>query len=265
VPAPIYTPENCQFACPLQWGLTVFWRSASASDEWFRDLASALEPDDIRLLGHRFNSPCISQFTVSTLPHVAPILIVQRVKGRLQHLLRKQFPKAFQGNFALRSFGKVTRETIEEYVASQVDHRPMADPRVDERLRHLQIVNEDIDLSQPQRTSQGLFWHNLHLVFVHRDRWMEVREEKLQAVRQMILRASKAKGYLLSRAGILSDHVHLTVGCPFAESPLKVALGFINNLAYAHGMRDVYQYGAYIGTFGEYDNRAVKSDTQLRS
>src|SRR5438046_2058371 len=81
------------------------------------------------------------------------------------------------------------------------------------------IVNDGVDLAEPQRTSQGWFWHNLHVVLVHRDRLKEIREDVLRGVQEMIVRASGAKGYLLSRAGILPDHVHLTLGCPFGVAP----------------------------------------------
>jgi hypothetical protein len=109
----IYIRENCTFAGPLEWGLTVFWRVPPSDDDWFTNLDQALEPDGIRLLGHRFQSPAVSQFAISTQPKVAPVLIVQRVKGRLQYLVRDQWPKPFRGNYALRSFGNVTREVVE--------------------------------------------------------------------------------------------------------------------------------------------------------
>jgi hypothetical protein len=40
-----------------------------------------------------------------------------------------------------------------------------------------------------------------------------------------------------------------------------VALGFLNNLAFVHGMKAVFQMGAFVGTFGEYDQRVVHSET----
>ena len=43
-----------------------------------------------------------------------------------------------------------------------------------------------------------------------------------------------------------------------AESPEEIALAYMNNLAFAHGMRPVYQFGYYVGTFGEYDMAAVR-------
>ena len=69
----------------------------------------------------------------------------------------------------------------------------------------------------------------------------------------MLLRASRAKGHFLSRAGIVPGHVHLTLGCALNESPQEVALSYMNNLAYVRGMLPVLQFSCYVGTFGEYD------------
>jgi hypothetical protein len=254
---PIYTRDNCRFACPLQWGLTVFWRQPDEGDSWYDELAAATELDGIRLLSHRFSQPDTSQFAISTKPHISPLLVVQRVKGRLQHLIRERLPKAFHGNYAIRSVGMVTRETVERYVADQLGHHQMADPRVQDRLKRYQIQCPDIDLSEPQRTSHGRYWYNLHIVFVHRERWTEVRDDVLQRVRDMILRSCEAKGFRLSRAGILAARIHLLLGCPIEVAPEEVALGFLNNLAYVHGMKPIYQYGGFVGTVGEYTTKAM--------
>jgi len=263
-PEPIYTRENCSFSSPLEWGLTVFWREPIQRDDWFPGLAAATEADGIRLLGHRFEGQAVSQFAVSSQPHVTPALILQRVKGRLQYAVRDERPKALKGNYAIRSVGRVTREVVEKYVASQLDHHKMADPRVQALLERFQICRPDMDLSQPRGTSSGIFWYNLHLVLVHRERWNEVREDVLGAVHDMIVRVADAKGHLLSRAGVLADHVHLLLGCPIDVAPDEVALGFLNNLAFAQGMRPVYQYGAFVGTVGDYTTAALKSGTSPR-
>ncbi len=76
-------------------------------------------------------------------------------------------------------------------------------------------------------------------------------------MRDMIKRVVRCKGWLLSRAGILPDHIHLALGCSFDVAPDEVAFCFLNNLAYVYEMKPVFQFGAYIGTFGEYDNRVV--------
>ncbi len=94
-PEPIYTRENCSFSCPIEWGLTVFWREPIQRDDWFPGLAAATEADGIRLLGHRFEGQAVSHFAVSSQPHVTPALILQRV-----HL-----PHAKLGNSSNRTLG----------------------------------------------------------------------------------------------------------------------------------------------------------------
>jgi REP element-mobilizing transposase RayT len=141
----------------------------------------------------------------------------------------------------------------------------MADPKVQDRLERFQIVQPSVDLSRPQHTSHGLFWYNLHLVLVHRERLVEINDDTLSRVRQMVLRASAAKEYLLSRGGILPDHVHLVLGCPFDVAPGDVAIGFLNNLSYVYGMKALFQYGGFLGTFGEYTNCGLKATRQLRT
>jgi REP element-mobilizing transposase RayT len=259
-PTAIYTPQNCKFSCPLQWGLTVFWKQPPPDDSWFSELSALTESDGIRLFSHRFKEQDISQFSISSLPHVSPLLIVQRVKGRLQHLIRKIQPAPFKRNFAIRSVGKVTRNDVEGYVSTQLDHHRMADKVVQQRLAGVQIRNDEIKLSMQRRTSHGAYWYNLHLVFVHRDRSPVIKEEILQRVHSTILETCGSKELLLSRAGILADHIHVVLGCCFKHSPEDIALSFLNSLASAHGLRTVYQFGGFIGTVGEYTNKAFESD-----
>ena len=73
----------------------------------------------------------------------------------------------------------------------------------------------------------------------------------------MIVSAARKKNHRLSRAALLADHLHLTVGCGPDESPEQVALGYLNNVAYAHGMQAVFRHGYYVGTFGEYVMGAI--------
>jgi hypothetical protein len=74
----------------------------------------------------------------------------------------------------------------------------------------------------------------------------------------MLKRAAAHHKHLLADAGILSDHIHLAIGCDVNESPQEVALRYLNNLAYSQGMKAAYQYGAYVGTFGDYDLGAIR-------
>jgi hypothetical protein len=133
----------------------------------------------------------------------------------------------------------------------------MADPRIQDRFTQYQIECPELDLSQPQGTSHGTYWYNWHVVLVHRERWTEVRDDVLQRVHDMIIRSLDAKGYRLSRAGILADDVHLALGCPIEAALAVIALVYLNNLAYAHGMKPIYQFGGIVGTVGEYTTKAM--------
>jgi hypothetical protein len=140
MPTPIYTPDNCaEPAYQLDWSYSVFWRAQPRDASWFEELKQLNEPDHIRILQHGFREPSVSQFLISTRPMVAPLLIVQRVKGRLQHLLHGTLSKPFRRNYSLRSIGSTRRERLEQYLANQLGHHRMAEPRVQQRLERYQI------------------------------------------------------------------------------------------------------------------------------
>ena len=74
----------------------------------------------------------------------------------------------------------------------------------------------------------------------------------------MILGTARKKGHRLSRLAVLPDHIHAVMGCEVTESPEDVALSYLNNLAFGHGMQARYCFSYYVGTFGEYDLDAVR-------
>ncbi|MGO9112181.1 MAG: transposase [Thermoguttaceae bacterium] len=253
----IYALENCRSAYQLNWSLSIFWHQRPSTAEWLGALQAATEPDGVRVLEHRFVDERMSQFLVSTKPAVSPHALVRSVKGRLQYLVRGERPRAFQRNYCLRSVGSVTRGDVENYVRSQPGHHPMADPRVQAILERNQICNPHVDLSCPRESDHAIYLYNLHIVLVHAERFREVREERVAARRAMILGVCERQGYLLSRAGIVSDHVHLALGGVPNQSPGEIAVRFMNNLAYRDGMKRVFEFGYYVGTFGEYDLGAI--------
>ena len=73
----------------------------------------------------------------------------------------------------------------------------------------------------------------------------------------MIVTAARQKGLRLSRISLFADHLHVTLGCGYEQSPEDVVSAYLNNLAYVHGMKEVYCHSYYMGTFGEYDMGAV--------
>ena len=197
-------------------------------------------------------------FLLSTRPDVSPPQIVKSVKGRLQNLVQTHAPKAFRRNFRLTSVGDANRQTIEAYVRGQLGHHHMADERVDQMLAEFQFEFPDVDLSLPQRSAHGEYLYNLHVVLVHAERWREVRADRLRITAEMILKSARTKGHRLSRLALLADHLHLTVGVPYEATPEEVAIAYMNNVAFAHGMTALFSPSYYVGTFGEYDMNAVR-------
>jgi REP element-mobilizing transposase RayT len=258
---PIYTASNLTVAYQLNWSFSVFWNDIPTLRQvpsgWLASLSAATEPDGVRILEHRFLTPEISQFFLSTQPHVSPKSLLRSVKGRLQHLIAVALPKALRRHYFLHSIGSATRNAVEQYVASQVEHHPMADPRVEEILERFQIRGK-ADLSRPRSTAHGLYCYNLHIVLVNENRWRDACEDRLRIVRDTILKIAERRRYLLSHAAILPDHIHLALGCGIEAAPVEAAMCYMNNLAYALGMQRVLQHGCYLGTFGEYDLRVVR-------
>ena len=189
------------------------------------------------------------------------MLLVQRLKGRLQYLLRPRITNAFQRNYALRSVGSANRKAIDAYIAGQLEHHPMADARVAAQFREFQFFDETVDLSEPARTSHAIYWYNLHIVLVNDGRYRDIdpkrNEQRCQAIRQI---AAK-KRHALMRIGLLPDHVHIAIRAALEVTPQDVVFGYMNNLAYVVGMKPVLKFSYYVGTFGEYDLTVIPRTT----
>jgi REP element-mobilizing transposase RayT len=258
MPMPIYTADNCTPAYHLRWSVALFARQRIPSvGTWLDQLTAAVELDGVRLLEHQLRSPDVHMFLISTKPPVEPSQIIWSVKGRLQHLIKASSPRAFRRNFAVTSVGHSRREVVEAYLADQLGHHRMADPAVEQQLEEFQLTFPDVDLSRPQNSSHGQYVHNLHLVLVNQNRWSQAHRDELEITRNAVCAVANTNGHRLSRISLLADHLHVAMGCDYATSPQDVALLYLNSLAYSHGMKDIYQYSYYVGTFGEYDMGAV--------
>jgi REP element-mobilizing transposase RayT len=256
---PIYTAQNCKIAYQLDWSFSLFWKSSPGSDNWFSNLQESLEQDGIRLLNHRFPSITSSLFLVSSRPDVPPLMIPQRIKGRLQQIVRQQHPKAFQRNYELRSIGSTHREKIEDYLESQLTHHAGPGARRSAQLADLQVVRPDVNLSRFGYTAHARNVCNLHLVFVNNLRCQETRLNQLAKLRAVILSSAQKKQHRLSRASVLPEHIYLTRGIGLEISPIEIALSYMNNIAWVYDMKPVLMSSCYIGGFGEYDLGAIKT------
>jgi hypothetical protein len=100
--------------------------------------------------------------------------------------------------------------------------------------------------------------YNLQVVIENAGDYHTIDNGVLSDMRSMILRMSEAKQWLLARIGLVSNHVHVSVGPKLADSPESVALAIMNNLAFVQGMKPVFRFSYYVGTFGPYDRNAVR-------
>lgn len=256
---PIYTPENClKVAYQLNWSYSLFWRVTPVPDtHWLDELKGLNEPDGIRVLRHELTGPLVSQFFVSTSPSVVPRVLVQRIKGRLQAIIRPTAKDAFQRNFALRSVGSADRATVEDYIAGQLNHHRLADPNTEMLFQNYQFHDPKVDLSRSSRTSHAIYWFNLHIVLFNNGGHRTANEKRMRDLRSMCRRNAAKKGHWLSRFGQLPDHLHFSLRANLNESPADVALSYMNNFAYVLGMRPEFRYSYYAGTIGEYTLRAI--------
>lgn len=215
------------------------------------------ESDGLRLLEHQA-SPRQIQILFSSLPHVAPLRIAQRAKGRLQHALQGSFP-GFSRKVALRSVGENTREQVEEYIARQVGKEYFVDARFEAALEQFTVRCPEVDLSQPTETSHGRYWYNLHMVLVV-GRNKPIHDlDGLARIRDGCFAIAKKKGYRIAVLSVMPDHLHVALRGNLDHSPQEIALGFQNNLAYLLGQVPIWQPGFYVGTFSEYDMGAIRA------
>jgi REP element-mobilizing transposase RayT len=94
---------------------------------------------------------------------------------------------------------------------------------------------------------------------VHAERWRTVNERLLHAVRDMVRKVCVKHHWRLYGCGIVADHLHLASGANSQDVVEDVCLRLMNGLAFVHDMKPVYCHSAYVATFGEYDQRALRS------
>jgi REP element-mobilizing transposase RayT len=259
MPEPLYLADNCRVAYQLHWSLTLFTNDPWPDETFWREpLKQSMGMDGVRLLEFRCEGPETGQFFLSSRPETSPSEIVRSVKGRLQYLLRASVAKLWRRHYSISSVGDANNDALQGYVARQVQHHPMADVRMEQRLSQTQFDDPSVDLTVARTNAYGRFTYNLHLVLENADHLHDVSSEWLEKSRATIIAGCKRKGWLLSRAAIVSNHLHVLLGCDAVEKPQNVALSLLNNLAFAHGMKPVYEYSYYVGTFGPYDHNAIR-------
>lgn len=257
-PVPLYTADNCKPAYQLRWSLAIFPTTPlPALDVHLDVLREATERDHVRILEMSQRENGVVHFLLSTTPAVAPPAIVKSVKGRLIHILRSYQTATFRRNFRLTSVGDVKCSLVEKYVASQLEHHPVASAQTHAVLAKFQ-KSFHTSIDDPVNSAHGQYVTCLHLVMVHAERWRVADEVHLQNSFDTVLAVAVKKQHALSRIAVLPDHIHLVLRMHYEQSPEEVALSYMNNIAFCHGQNRLWMNGYYVGTIGKYDIGATR-------
>jgi REP element-mobilizing transposase RayT len=264
LPQPLYRPVDLRPAYQLRYSWTGWPSQAPFSSDFLAhvlpDITPEWERDGLRVLESALG-PGRIQLTLSAQPHVSPVTLAGRIKGRIQHHCRRRGrPIDFSRKLSVRSLGDPTRSQVEAYIRNQVPQEALADERFRELLTSYTVVNRQVDLSRPTESTSGRYWYNLHLVLVLRERDRIREAATLAKIRDTALRVCAKKGYGASRLAVMPDHRHLAVRGAIAQAPEAIALSLLNNLAYGVGQRAWWESGYYAGTFGEYSMAAVRTN-----
>jgi hypothetical protein len=146
---------------------------------------------------------------------------------------------------------------VEAYVQSQVQHHLHEADDLRREFTDLQLIDPELNLMDHRFNNHARFICNLHLVVVHAMR-RQIRERSvLLEVRTMIRRWANVRKHLLSRAALLPDHIHVTLGSALNVAPISIAISLMNNISYVFGMTPVLMSSCFLGTFGPYDLGAI--------
>ena len=159
-------------------------------------------------------------------------------------------------------------DTIQKYVATQLDRSGLADPRYINQLDSLKYTNELICLKNPQIVTHGRYWINMHLVLVVAGRYRLRGQALLKGVRESLigwgndqlnpLRKIEERGVPGIRSfSIMPDHLHLVIRAPIDQSPHTILENLWQRLNSRAGFF-LYSDEVYAGTFSEYSIGAIR-------
>jgi hypothetical protein len=175
----------------------------------------------------------------------------------MQAAIRRELPRAFRRNYRLESTGAANVEQTLDYIASQPLRHQADTPLAQHQIADRQLCDPEVDLTAIRYSAHGQFIHNLHLTVELPPDACKFDIAALDVVRQMLRKMCSKHSWSLGHAGLVADHIHLGLGCGIDEAPQDVALAVLNNLAFAFGMRPLFRFSYYVGTFGPFNRGAI--------
>ncbi len=227
--------------------------------DWISELSTHCEPDGIRLLEASVSNSGTLFLLLSTQPLIKPSYLVQRVKGRLKYLLRDRGGIQWRRNFRLSTVGDANAETVDRYIANQLEHHKMASTAGHSILADAAWRDPNVDVSKPITSSHGQYILGLHGVLVHTERWRNTSPSFVDRTRNATLLALQESGCQVSRIAMLADHLHIIVRFHYDVSPVEVVLLSMNRVRESHDGLRIWMDGFYVGSVGPYDMNAVRT------
>ena len=219
MPEPLYTADNCRIAYQLHWSLTLFARAGRGRTK----------PSG----GNRCNKPSNeTAFAFSNSSRrnrkLASCLSVAslRPRRRISSGRSKDGSNTLSAKLS-RSFGGGITRSPASATLTMSHCRPTSAARCSttprlihglriSRRRHNSSIRTSILPGCGQ--CNGRFTHSLHLVLENAGRLCDSREEWLAASLAMVSEACGKKGWLLSRLGLVGNHLHVLAGCDVAHA-----------------------------------------------
>ena len=227
---------------------------------FFEVLAVAWAADGLELRTRAWTPEQI-QLTFQTQPHVAPVFLAARAKGRLQHALRQAGTACeFSRKVSVRALGDNRSPAVENYLHRQAVRAELADERYRATLQAAGIEDAAVDLSAPTETAKGRYWYNLHLVAVTADRFRIGKEDFLDKVRAGVFAWAEDTVSRLKAIAPMPDHVHVAARGNPERSPLELAEALWRRINRAAGCCLMGE-NLYAGTFSEYSLDATRGPT----
>ena len=222
--------------------------------EQYHLLSSDMTDNQIRLL-------------ISLRPDHKVSQVVKRLKGNLQHQLRKTFNSEnvlAKGYFA-RSSGKIDLACARQYVESQTSHHGYKG----EWTKPMKYRNETFK-SPTFRFDHCATILNYHFVFATQNRIAVFDETLAPGFFEYIVSVGKKHSFEIDRIGLLPDHMHLIIEGVPTISVEEYALAILNNTRHwmeknylgilkNTGAWNVWQPSFYAATVGEYTTAQVKN------
>lgn len=248
--APLYSKRTSLHpATQLHWNYTVTWQSAPIPPIWLGELQRHCVVDGILVRDYELLDAGRGVLLLDSRANVSPHTIVQRLRGRLQAVLRRWDAKALAAEDELSSIGTFSQQAVEALLRQQRFYSPPSAP-TPEPSRFVEYRWDDptVDLNRASEFQNKRYWYNLHVVFTFAEIVCLLNDNELGLVWQTLMRVAQQKQHWLRRAEIQTDSLQACLRGQWMESPEEIALTYLNEFAFSVGQRKVFGDNYLVGT-----------------